>query len=417
MADGAHFGGQIFLFDAFHSSLMTRSKLTLASFIEMGKQTAYSFGEDRIYRHAAALAYFTVFSISPLLVVIIAVAAIVLRDQAGVVGAIQGQIQDTVGPTAGKAIEEMIQGANQHGASAARPITATIIALGVAIWGATGLFGALQDSLNNIWGVVPKPTEGVTNFIRTRVVSFAMVLGVGFLLLVSLVLSTVFAALSGVAGNVLGHSAVVAWLLNFLLGLIVSTLLFAAIFKVLPDADLQWRDVGVGAIVTGVLFSLGRLALSFYLGKESMTSAYGSAGALVVLLLWVNYAATILFIGAEFTKAYANILGSKIKPSSHAIAVDSPEALAAGISGAPSSPSAIQSASAKPSAALAKVSVANATTSTKATGATVVKAELTPEKRAALERDRKLDFEHTLSVVAGAGLVVLWVLRKRSKSQ
>jgi len=396
---------------------MTRSKLTPASFIEMGKQTASAFGEDRIYRHAAALAYFTVFSISPLLIVIISVAALVFHRQASTVDAIRDQIQGTVGPTAGKAIEGMIQSANQHGANETRPIAATLIALGVAIWGATGLFGALQDSLNNIWGVVPKPTEGVTNFIRTRIVSFAMVLGIGFLLLVSLVLSTVFAALSGAASGVVGHSAIIAWLLNFLLGLLVSTLLFAAIFKVLPDADLQWRDVGVGAIVTGVLFSLGRLVLTIYLSKETFTSAYGSAGALVVLLLWVNYAATILFAGAEFTKAYANILGSKIKPSAHAIAVDSPEALAAGIKSGPSSPPTIQSASAKPGAALAKVSVANGTTSTNATGATVVKSQLTPEKRAALERDRKLDVEHALSVVAGAGLVVLWVLRKRSKSE
>ncbi len=402
---------------------MTRSKLTPASFIEIGKQTAFSFGEDRIYRHAAALAYFTVFSLSPLIVVLVSALAIYFHGDAKQAGqVITEQFQTTVGSVASETIKTMINSATANGTNTARPIYATIIAIGIALWGASGLFGALQDSLNTIWGVMPKPTEGVMNFIRTRFVSFAMVLGIGFLLLVSLVLSTVFAALTHVAGGVVGDSAILAWVFQFVLGLIVSTLLFAAIFKVLPDADLQWRDVGVGAFVTAILFSLGRLALGFYLGRAGAASIYGSAGALVVLLLWVNYAATILFIGAEFTKAYANVLGSKIKPSEHAIAIDSPEALAAGIKSGPSSPSAIQSGSpSKPASKGAGVALApsgdsKGATSRTASGATVVKSALTPEKRAELERGRKLDLEHTLSVVAGAAVVVMWVLRKRSRS-
>lgn len=403
---------------------MTRSKLTPASFIDIGKQTAYSFGEDRIYRHAAALAYFTVLSLSPLIIVLISALAIYFHGDAKQAGqVITDQFQTTVGSVAAEAIKSMINSATANGTDASRPIYATIIAIGVALWGASGLFGALQDSLNTIWGVMPKPSEGIMNFVRTRFVSFTMVLGIGFLLLVSLVLSTVFATLTRVAGGVVGDSALVAWVLQFVLGLIVSTLLFAAIFKILPDADLQWRDVGVGALVTAVLFSLGRVALGFYLGRAGAASVYGSAGALVVLLLWVNYAATILFTGAEFTKAYANVLGSKIKPSEHAIAVDSPEALAAGVKSGPASPSSIISDSPPNPAlkgaglALAKSSDSTGATSSGARGAAVVKTELTPEKRAELERGRKLDLEHSLSVLAGAAVVVMWVLRKRSRSQ
>ena len=394
---------------------MAHSKLTPAAFSAIVKQTASSFGEDRIYRHAAALAYFTVFSLSPLIVVLISALAIYFGNAARAGTAIQEQIAQVVGPVAAAGIKQMTDSATSHGTDTARPIYATIIALGIALWGASGLFGALQDSLNTIWGVMPKPTEGIMNFIRTRFVSFAMVLGIGFLLLVSLVLSTVFAALTSMTSGVMGDSAVLAWVFQFVLGLIVSTLLFAAIFKVLPDADLQWRDVGVGALVTGLLFSLGRLALGLYLGRAGATSTYGSAGALVILLLWVNYAATILLIGAEFTKAYANVLGSKIKPSEHAIAVDSPEALAAGIKSGPSSPPSI--ASNTPAKRTTSNSAITTATSNGARGAVVVKSELAPEKRAELERGRKLDFEHTLSVVAGAAIVVLWVLRKRRGSE
>lgn len=400
---------------------MTRSKLTPASFIEIGKQTASSFGEDRIYRHAAALAYFTVLSLSPLIVVLISALAIYFHGDANQAGqVVTEQFQTTVGSVAAEAIKSMISSATANGTNDSRPIYATIIAVGVALWGASGLFGALQDSLNTIWGVMPKPTEGVMNFVRTRFVSFAMVLGIGFLLLVSLVLSTVFAALTLVASGVVGDSAALAWVFQFVLGLIVSTLLFAAIFKVLPDADLQWRDVGVGALVTGLLFSLGRLALGLYLGRAGAASIYGSAGALVVLLLWVNYAATILLVGAEFTKAYANVLGSKIKPSGHAIAVDSPEALAAGIK-SPASPPAIVGESPSKGTVLAapgdSKNAANGGARTRdARGAAVVGAGA-PEKRAELERGRKLDLEHSLSVVAGAAVVVMWVLRKRSRSE
>ena len=392
---------------------MTRSKLSLASFIDILKQTAASFGEDRIYRHAAALAYFTVFSLSPLLLVLISALAIYYGNAESAGRAVQDQITHAVGPVVAKGIQQMVGSATNNGTDTSKPIWATAIALLIALWGASGLFGALQDSLNSIWGVMLKPEGGFMNFVRTRFVSFAMVLGVGFLLLVSLVLSTATSALSGMASSVLGNSIYVAAVLTFVLGLLVSTLLFGAIFKVLPDAEIQWRDVWTGAFVTALLFSVGRLALGVYLGRAAATSPYGSAGAIVVLLLWVNYAATILFAGAEFTKAYANTLGSKIKPSDHAIAVatETVETTHAGKT-APAQPTSASLAKSnpngKPGAVLAKV------TSGKEAPA---KPELSPEKKAELLKARKMDFEHTLSVLAGAGIVVLWVLRKRARSE
>ena len=391
---------------------MTRSKLTPASFLDILKQTAASFGEDRIYRHAAALAYFTVFSLSPLVVVLISALAIYYRSAEKAGDAIQSQITQAVGPVVAKGIQQMVGSATNHGADASKPIWATAIALLIALWGASGLFGALQDSLNSIWGVMLKPDGGFMNFVRTRFVSFAMVLGLGFLLLVSLVLSTVMSALSGMASSVLGHSAFLAGVLTFVLGLLISALLFAAIFKVLPDAEIQWRDVWTGAFVTTLLFSLGRVALGLYLGRAGATSTYGSAGAIVVLLLWVNYAATILFAGAEFTKAYANTLGSKIKPSDHAIAIATEvvETTHAGKSAPPKDPTtALAKSSTAPTSKLAPTASKNS--------AEKQKAEPSPEKKAELLKARKMDFEHTLSVLAGAGIVVLWVLRKRARSE
>lgn len=366
----------------------SRPKLTLASFFDIVRATGTAFGEDRIGRHAAALAYFTVFALSPFLILVISIAALYFgKDAAGT--AISDQIQSTmgVGSTAAQAVEDMIKNASGNGEDTAKPIYATIIALAVALWGASGLFGALQDSLNSIWGVMPNPNLGIWGVIRTRFLSFAMVLGVGFMLLVSLVLTTALSAVSTSMNGVLGDSVYLAWVLNFVLGLAVSTLLFAAIYKVLPDAKIQWHDVWIGAFVTALLFSLGRLALGAYLGRDGVASAYGSAGALVILLLWVNYAATILFIGAEFTKAYANKVGSKIMPDDNAIPI-SPEARARqGLS--PSS---------TPSVAGSRVLTAT---------------EVVVPNKPELPKEKKQDFEHALAVVGGAILVVLWTLRRR----
>lgn len=378
----------------------SRPKLSFASFFALLKQTVTAFGEDRVGRHAAALAYFTIFSLSPMLLVLISIAALYFQDQAQAAGAITSQIEQTIGsPTAAKAIEDMIQSANSNGQNSGKPITATIIALLIALWGASGLFGALQDSLNAIWGVAPKPDLGIMGVIQARFISFAMVLGVGFLLLVSLVLTTALSAVSNVMSERMGDSVLFAQLLSHALALGISLLLFAAIYKVLPDAKIQWRDVWIGAFVTALLFSLGRWLLGWYLGRPEVASAYGSAGALIVLLLWVNYAATILFVGAEFTKAYANKFGSKIEPDDNAIAVSDEARARQGL--APQQSNAgVQKPSSKPE---------------KDEKLTPEVARLREEKIAAFQKSRQQEFEYTLAVVSGGVIAALWFLRRQSR--
>lgn len=389
--------------------MTAQPKLNFKSFIDLLRDTGTAYGEDRVGRHAAALAYFTVFSLSPLLVVIISVAAIYFNDQAKAVGAIETQIRDVVGATAAQAIEQMIQTANGHGGDKAKPIWATVTALAVALWGASGLFGALQDSLNSIWGVMPKPGLGFLAVVRSRFISFAMVLGVGFLLLVSLVASTAISAVSHMMSGAVGDSIYVAQFFNLTLGLVVSTLLFGTIFRILPDAKIQWRDVWIGAFVTGVLFTLGRLFLSWYLAQPSTASAYGSAGALVVLLLWVNYASTILFAGAEFTKAYANKFGSKIEPDDNAIAINAQDRATQGLTPQPTHPGAMDtSKNGRPTGTAIVTSAA-------ATPALATSKETPPLIGPAKPDVKKQDFEYMLSVVGGAALVLMWAFRKQAR--
>ena len=371
------------------------SKLTFSGFVDLIKQTATSFGEDKVARLASSLAYYTVFSISPLFIVLIGVAALVLRDPERleqVQTLIQEQLKGNLGDTASKAVQEMMAASKNADPNASKPIWATVIGLGVALWGASGLFGALQDSLNTIWGVAPRPDLGIMGLVRARFLSFAMVLGLGFLLLVSLVLSTVLTFAAGWVSSIIGESELLVSAINFGLSFLIITLFFAAIFKILPDADIKWHDVWIGAAVTALLFSLGRWLLGLYLGRPGAASAYGSAGALIVLLLWVNYASTIMFVGAEFTKAYANKFGSKIQPSDHAIAV---------------------TAEARARQGLAPESVVGVS-STKPVGKGIAKGAV-PDGKAVEHAGAaaRKEFEFTLAVVAGAILSVLWFGRGR----
>jgi membrane protein len=381
-------------------------KLNFAGFIDLLKQTFTSFGEDKVARLASSLAYYTVFSISPLLIVLLGVAALVLRDPerlAQVQTAIQDQLQGNLGETASTAVREMMANAKNADPNASRPIMATIIGLLVSLWAASGLFGALQDSLNTIWGVAPRPDLGIMGFVRARFMSFAMVLGIGFLLVVSMIASAALSAASGWMNGFIGESPIMASAIDFGLGFFVFTLFFAAIFKILPDAEIKWHDVWIGAAVTAFLFSIGRLALAWYLGRSGVSSAYGSAGALIVLLLWVNYASTIMFAGAEFTKAYANKFGSKIRPSEHAIAVTDEARARQGLTREPTV------AGVKP----------ERNPSIVAKGAPQDPKKPVPAgdkiERAvsgASDAARK-EFEFTLATVAGGIIAVLWFLRGR----
>jgi membrane protein len=281
------------------------------------KDTFAAWSRDKVPRHGAALAYYTVLSLVPLLVVIIAMIGLIFgRDAAQ--GYILEQIGSLVGPQSAEAIKEMIQRASQPSTG----VVATLIAAVTLLAGASGVFAQLQDSLNSLWGVEPKEGRGIWGVIRDRFISVGALLGTGFLLLVSLVLSAAVSAFGKWFGGWLPAPEVVLQGLELVISLAVVTGLFALIFKVLPDAKVAWSDVWVGAFLTALLFTIGKFAIGLYLGKSDVGSAYGAAGSLVILLVWVYYSSQILLFGAEFTQVYANTLGSRIVPSDNAVVAD-----------------------------------------------------------------------------------------------
>jgi membrane protein len=281
------------------------------------KQTASEWMEDDAPSLGAALAYYTVFSLAPLMTIAIAMAGFFFGKEAA-----QGQIFDELrvllGEEGGKAVEEMVQSAN---AQPTAGVVATIISVIILLFGASGVFGQLQASLNKMWGVKPKPGRGVLGMIQDRLLSFGFTLVVGFLLLVSLLLTAGIALVADWLGGLMPGSETLAQTLNLVLSLAMITLLFAMIFKFLPDAKIAWRDVWIGAFLTAVLFTIGKFALGIYLGKSGVASSYGAAGSLIVLLLWVYYSSQILFFGAEFTQVYANRFGSRVAPADDAVPV------------------------------------------------------------------------------------------------
>jgi membrane protein len=290
------------------------------------KDTVKEFGEDKAPRLGAALAYYTVFSLAPMLVIIIAVAGLVFGQEAAA-GALDDQIRGLVGAEGADLVQAMV-------ASAQEPregITATVIGIVTLLFGALGAFGQLQDALNTIWEVAPKPGRGLIGVIKDRLAPAGLVLGVGFLLLVSLAVSAALVAVGNLLSGYLAGMAFLMEALNFLISFLAVTVLFAMIFKFLPDAKIAWRDVWIGAALTSLLFNIGKTLIGLYLGSGSVASAYGAAGSLIILLLWVYYSAQILFFGAEFTQVYANRLGSKVQPDEDAVKVTEAERAQQGI--------------------------------------------------------------------------------------
>ncbi len=281
------------------------------------KEAASDWSHDRAPRLGAALAYYTVFSLVPFLVVVIAVIGLVFGQEAAQ-SAILSQIADFVGDQTAAAIKDMIQRADHPSTG----LFAAGLAVVTLLFGASGVFGQLQDALNSVWGVEPKEGRGLWGFIKDRFLSFVAVLGTGFLLLVSLILSSALAAFGKWFGELLPLPESVLQLMNFSLSFVVITGLFALIFKVLPDAKVAWQDVWIGAALTSALFTIGKFALGLYLGKSNVASAYGAAGSLVLVLLWVYYSAQIMLYGAEFTQVYANRLGKRIVPTPDAQVTD-----------------------------------------------------------------------------------------------
>jgi membrane protein len=279
----------------------------------MLKGAGNSFIDDKAPRLGAALAYYTIFSLAPLLVIVLSVAGLIFHDKKKASGLIQEQVQDLVGEDGGKAVEQMV-------ASADQPQTgklATVLGVGMLLFGATVLFGQLQDALNTIWGVQPKPDRGlIAGIVRDRLLSFTMVLGTAFLLLMSLVVSAALSAMGRMFGE--WGMSVAGQAVNLIVSVLVITVLFAMIYRFLPDAKIAWKDVWFGAFVTAVLFTAGKFLIGLYLGKAGTASSYGAAGSLAVLLIWLYYSSQIFLFGAELTKSYANLFGSRIVPKDYA---------------------------------------------------------------------------------------------------
>jgi membrane protein len=281
------------------------------------KATAFEWLDDQAPTLGAALAYYTVFSLAPLLIISIALAGLVFGAEAAQ-GQIFDQLRGLLGDASGKAMQEIVQSAS---AEPKTGVVATVIGFVTLLFGASGVFGQLQASLNIIWGVQPKPGRGILGILRDRSLSFGFILVVGFLLLVSLLLTAGIAFVGKQFGAMVPGMEALIQILNSILSLAVITLLFGMMFKILPDANIAWRDVWIGAFITALLFTLGKFALGFYLGRSGVASSYGAAGSLIVLLLWVYYSSQVVFFGAEFTQVYANRFGSHVTPSSNAIAV------------------------------------------------------------------------------------------------
>lgn len=283
---------------------------------ELLKTTFAEWNEDKAPRLAAALAYYTLFSIAPLIIIAVAVAGLVYGREA-VQGQLFDELRTLVGDGGAEAIQQLVAGASKQSSG----IIATLIGIVTLLLGAAGLFGELQGALNTIWEVEPKPDQGFWGVIRQRFFSFTMVLGTGFLLLVTLVISTILATVGAYFEGVLPLGELFWVVINNLISVAVTTGIFVLIFKYVPDVEINWGDVWIGALVTALLFSIGRFLLARYLGQGSFSSTYGAAGSFIVFLLWVNYSAQILFFGAEFTQVYARTYGSRIKPSSNAVAL------------------------------------------------------------------------------------------------
>lgn len=279
------------------------------------KITFSQWRQDQASVMAAALAYYTVFSLAPLLIIVIAIAGAVFGEQAAK-GELVMQMQGLIGKEGAQLIQTAIENASQLDPSQG-PIP-TLINIILLLSGASVIFGQLQQSLNRIWKVEPKPGNGIIDFVRKRLLSFSMVLVIAFLLLVSLVISTILVILGNYLKALVPGFTYLWHLLNFFVSLGIVTLLFAMMFKILPDAKIAWKDVWMGAALTALLFDIGKFLLGLYLGKTSLASAYGAAGSLVIVLTWVFYSAQILFLGAEFTQVYVRSGGQEIAPAEYA---------------------------------------------------------------------------------------------------
>ena len=271
------------------------------------REAVSAWSDDYAPSMGAALAYYTLFSVAPLLLIVISVAGLVFGEDAAR-GEIMGQLQGMIGTESAKAVEALLQSVNKP----SKGVLSTVAGVVVLVIGATTVFGELQDAMDRIWREKPPPGRGIVRLLQTRLLSLGMVLGIGFLLMVSLVVSAGLAALGRWWTPWFGEGLLLlADTLNFVVSLLLMTAIFAQIFKWLPRVRLAWRDVWIGAAITSLLFTIGKTLIGYYIGRSAIASTFGAAASIVVLLVWVYYSAQIFLLGAEFTRAYAVRYGSQ----------------------------------------------------------------------------------------------------------
>jgi len=293
------------------------AKHTAKDIWSLTKSTVGQFMENNSFRLAAALAYNTIFSLPPLLLIVISAAGAIWGEEA-FSGQLYNQLQGVLGKESAQQLQTVIQNVNKSGSGG----VASAVGIGTLIFGATTFFVTLQDSLNSIWNIKVNPKNSFLQVLRDRFLSFGLILSVALLLLVSLVISTALSFFSGYLERILSDIAVVLfYILNIVVSLGMITCLFALIYKYLPDAVIRWKDVWVGSFLTALLFVLGKFLIGFYMGQSDPGSAYGAAGSIIIILVWIYYSSLILFFGAEFTQQFAAMFGQKIRPKENAVQI------------------------------------------------------------------------------------------------
>lgn len=291
-------------------------KWSLGSFFSLLKDAFQGWQKDDATVWCAAVAYFTIFSIGPLLLIIISIIGLIF-SKTTIEKNVFDQIQGLLGSGGAGILETVIQ----HAKKPSTGIIGTIVGTITLILGATGVFGQLQQMLNTIWGVKQKPKAGMMGFVTNRILNISMIGVIAFLLLVSLIASTAISGIGTFVGQILPISPIILEISNFVISFVIVTILFAFIMKVLPDVEIKWKNIWIGAIITSLLFTIGKSIIGIYIGHSGISSEYGAAASLIVLLLWVYYSSQILFFGVELTKAYTLSHGDKILPSKYAILI------------------------------------------------------------------------------------------------
>jgi len=285
------------------------------------KQVFSEFVEDDVLKYSASLAYYTIFSIAPVIIVIISVCGVLFGKEA-IQNQLYGQINELVGSSAADQIQDTIKNIHLTGSN----IFATTVGIIVLLIGATGIFGEVQDSLNKIWGLRLKKRKIWWKLILNRLLSFSLIICLGFVMMVSLLLNALVSAFGNFLARYFSEFSVIfIQITDNVLTFVITTFLFSLMFKVLPDAKIKWKDVFIGGFITAVFFTLGKLAVGYYLGSSNIATIYGAAGSVMIVMVWVYYSSIILYLGAEFTKVYAKLYGGKIFPNDYAIWIKTEE--------------------------------------------------------------------------------------------